>query len=169
LNAAIAGTRQRSVQAFADLQNLAEINPGYPNMRGIIFQAEIDMGYRQPPVSPANIARSRDLTASALRILEANNAAQFNTAMAQIDEAIALNPENIEAPLVRDRLAGRMNVPGTIVLTSEDEAIYQLALRELNAGNNFAAFVHVERLMQNPRNRSITKVVELERRIRLVL
>jgi len=169
LRTAVAGTKQRSIEAFADLQNLAEINPKYPNIKTIINQAEIDMGYRPQPPNPANIARSRDLTASARRILENNTTAQYEVALAQLNEAITLNPGNTEAPQVRDRLLSRMSVPGSIVLSSEDEADYQRALRELNAKNNLVALSIVERLMQNPRNRNITKLVELQRRIQSVL
>ncbi|MCL2759131.1 MAG: hypothetical protein FWD22_02850 [Treponema sp.] len=166
---AIAGTRMRSIEAFADLQNLAEINPRYPNMRAILNQAEIDMGYRPPPINPANIARSNELTASASRIVETNATAQYEVALAQLNEAITLNPNNTQAPQVRDRLLSRMSVPGGIVLSSEDEAEYQRALRELNSGNNLVALALVERLMQNPRNRNITKLIELHRRIQSVL
>jgi len=169
LRNAVAGTKRRSIEAFADLQNLAEINPRYPNLRAILNQAEIDMGYRPPPPNPANIARSRELTASASRIFESNAAAQYEVALTQLNEAIALNPQNTEATQVRDRLLSRMSVPGGIVLSSEDEADYQRALRELNAGNSLAALSLVERLMQNPKNRNITKLVELQRRIQSVL
>jgi len=169
LRTAIAGTRQRSIESFADLQNLAEINPGYPNIRAIITQAEIDMGFRQPPPSPANIARSRDLTAYANRILNGNVTALFETALAQTDEAIALNPQNTEATRIKDRLLSRMSVPGAIVLAIDDEEIYQRAMRELQAGNNLVANALVERLMRRPENRNITKLVELQRRIQLVL
>jgi tetratricopeptide (TPR) repeat protein len=169
LRTAVAGTKQRSVQAFADLQNLAEINPRYQNIRAIVTQAEIDMGYRPQPPNPANIARARELTTSARRILENNTTAQYEVALAQLNQAISLNPNNTEAPQIRDRLLSRMSVPGSIVLSSEDEADYQRALRELNAGNNLAALSLVERLMQNPRNRNITKLIELQRRIQSVL
>jgi len=169
LRDAIAGTRMRSIEAYADLQNLAQINPNYPNIRAIVTQAEIDMGYRMPPPNPANVARSRELTASANRIFEAGTTAQYEVALAQLNEAISLYPENTEASQVRDRLLGRMSVPGSIVLTSEDEASYQQALRELNAGNNLVAFALVQRIMQNPRNQNIIKVIELQRRIQSVL
>ena len=169
LRTAIAGTQNHSMEAFTDLQNLAEINPGWPGMAGIINQAEINMGFRLPPPNPANIARSRELTASANSIVEAGNTAMFNVALAQIDEAIALDPENAEAGRVRDRLLARMAVPGTIVLSSQDEDEYQRALRELLAGNTLGAFAIVERLMQNPRNRNVPKLVELQRRIRAIL
>jgi hypothetical protein len=166
---AIAGTKRRSIESFADLQNLAEINPRYPNLKAIITQAEIDMGYRPPPPNPANIARSRELTASARRIFDSNSAAQYEVALTQLKEAITLNPQNTEATQARDRLLSRMSVPGGIVLSSEDEADYQRALRELNLGNSLVALSLVERLMQNPKNRNITKLVELQRRIQSVL
>ncbi|MDR3019411.1 MAG: hypothetical protein LBU66_00735 [Treponema sp.] len=165
LRNAITGTRQRSIESFADLQNLAEINPSYPGIRNIINQAEIDMGYRPPPPNPANIARSRELTTAANRILEGNITAQYEVALTQINEAITLNPDNSEAARVKDRLLYRMSVPGAIVLSSQDEDEYQRAMREFQAGNNLVAMALVERLMQNPRNRNITKLIELQRRI----
>jgi tetratricopeptide (TPR) repeat protein len=123
------------------------------------------MGYRPPPPNPANIARSRELTTSANRILEGNITAQYEVALAQINEAITLNPDNAEAARVKDRLLYRMSVPGAIVLSSQDEDDYQRAMREFQAGNNLVAMALVERLMQNPRNRNITKLIELQRRI----
>ena len=169
LRNAVAGTKRRSIESFADLQNLAEINPNYPGIRGILNQAEIDMGFRPPPPNPANLARSRELTTAASRIYDENNIALFEVAIAQLNEAISLNPENVEATRVKDRLLNRMSIPGGIVLSSEDESEYQRAVREFQSGNNLVAFTIVERLMQNPRNRNITKLVELQRRIQLVL
>jgi hypothetical protein len=168
LRTAVAGSRQRSIESFADLQNLAEINPGYPGIRAIVYQAEIDMGYRPPPPDPRDLARSNELTAAASRIVDENVTALYDVALTQINEALALNPENTAAARVKDRLLGRMSVPGAIVLSSEDEEEYQRAVRELQAGNNLIAFAIVERLMQNPRNRNITKLIELQRRIQSV-
>jgi tetratricopeptide (TPR) repeat protein len=169
MRTAIAGTRNRSMEAFADLQNLAEINPRYPNIRAILTQAEIDIGIRPPPPNPADIARSNELTASAGRIINNNQTAQFEVAHTQLNEAIRLNPNNTEASQLRDRLLGRRNVPGNVVLSSQDEADYQRALREFQAGNNLVAFALVERLMLNPSNRNITKLIELQRRIQAIL
>jgi len=165
MRTAVAGTRSRSIEAFADLQNLAELNPRYPNLRNILTQAEIDMGYRPPPPNPANIARSRELSNAASRIVESGANAQYEVALAQLNEAITLNPDNSEATRVRDRLLSRMSVPGNLILSSEDEADYQRALRELQAGNNLVALTLVERLIQNPGNRNITKLIELQQRI----
>ena len=171
LNTARAGTRPnvRDVTAFADLQNLAQINPNYPGIRAILTQAEIDMGYRRPPPNPADVARSNDLTASARRIIESQNTPQYQIALAQLNEAISLNPENSAAQRFRDNLIPLIIAPPNIVPTSEDELIYQQALREVNAGNWIIAFSYTQRLMQNPRNRNITKIVELHRRIEVMM
>ena len=166
---AISGTRQRRVESFADLQNLAEINPNYPGIRAIITQAEIDMGYRPPPPNPADIARSSQLTASANGIVNTNNRVQFEIALTQINEAILLDPNNTEAVRIKDRLLVMMSAPSAVVLSSADEADYQRAVREFQNGNYLAAYTIVERLMQNTQNRNITKLVELRRRIQSVL
>jgi len=166
IRTAIAGTRNRSIEAYADLQNLAEINPNYPGLRGIMLQAEYDMGRRLPPPNPANIARSRELTASANRILNENIATQYPVALGWIDEAIQLDPNNNEATIVKDRLQIRMNLPNTIVLSIEDENEYQQAMRETQAGNHLVALARVERILRNPNNRNVQKVLDLERRIR---
>jgi hypothetical protein len=169
LRNAIARTRQRSLEAYAELQNLAEINPAYPGMRAIITQAEIDIGIRPPPPNPADLARSTELTAAARRILDSNQTEQFNVAIRQLDEAIRLNPQNMEAPRVRDMINSRGNQPSSNVLSSADEATYQQAMRELQAGNNLVAFALVERLMGNPQNRAVPKLVALQQRISSLL
>jgi len=169
MKTAISGTKQRSIESFSELQNLAEINPRYPGLKGILTQAEIDMGIRPPPPDPRALARSRELTAAANRILAENNTTLFEVAITQINEAISLNPENTEATRIKDRLLNRMSVPGAVVLSSEDELEYQRAIKEMQAGNNLVAFAVVQKLMQNPRNRNITKLIELQRRIQSVL
>ncbi|MCL2230666.1 MAG: hypothetical protein FWC01_06185 [Treponema sp.] len=156
----------RSMDAYAELVNLSEINPNYPNMRAIIIEAEIIIGIRPPPPNPADLARSRELTVTANRIFESRQTAQYPIALEQLREAISLNPDNMEAPRIRDRIMNQSPLPGNTVLSSQDEAQYQLALREVQAGNNLAAYVIVTRLLQNPRNRNVQKVVELEQRIR---
>jgi hypothetical protein len=166
---AIAGTKRRSIESFAELQNLAEINPGYPGIAAILVQAEIDMGRRPPPLNPRDLARSRDLAASARRILDGNITTQFEVALAQVNEALTLNPNNTDAMPVKDRLLTRMSAPGAIVLNSQDETEYQRAVRELQQGNNLVALSIVERLLQNPQNRNITKVLDLQRRIQSIL
>ncbi|MDR0998161.1 MAG: hypothetical protein LBL70_03760 [Treponema sp.] len=169
LNDAVAGTRRRSLESFADLQNLVELNPRYPGIQNALVQAEIDMGHRPAPPNPANLARSGELTSAARRIVESNARLQFEVALRQLNEALALNPNNTQAMSLKDRVQTEMGGSGNIVLSSTAEGEYQRAVRELQQGNTLVALAIVEQLLQDSRNRNSTRILELERRIQSVL
>jgi hypothetical protein len=168
-NEAVAGTRRGSVESFADLQNLAEINPQYPGIRNAVVQAEIDMGYRPPPPDPRALARSNELTAAARVIVEGNVRAQFPIALEQLNEALSLNPSNNQAMSLKDRVQTELGGGGSVVLSSTAEAEYQRAVRELQQGNTFVALAIVQQLLQDPQNRNSTRLLELQRRIESIL
>ncbi|MDR0451062.1 MAG: hypothetical protein LBH26_07330, partial [Treponema sp.] len=169
LNDAVAGTKRRSLESFADLQNLAELNPRYPGMQNALAQAEIDMGRRPAPPNPLSLARSNELTVAARRIVENNARLQFEVALRQLNEALALNPNNTQAMALKDRVQTEMGGSGNIVLSSAAEGEYQRAVRELQQGNTLVALAIVEQLLQDSRNRTSTRILELERRIHSVL
>jgi hypothetical protein len=168
-NEAIAGTRRGSVESFADLQNLAEINPQYPGIRNAVTQAEIDMGYRPPPPDPRALARSNELTSAARVIVDGNVRAQFPIALEQLNEALVLNPSNSTARSLKDRVQTELGGGGSVVLSSTAEAEYQRAVRELQQGNSIVALAIVQQLLQDPQNRNSTRLLELQRRIESVL
>ncbi|MDR2500769.1 MAG: hypothetical protein LBD37_06800 [Treponema sp.] len=168
LNAAVAGVERRSLQSFADLQNLAEINPRFPGIQNALVRAEIDMGYRQPPPDSRSLARSGELTASARTIIDRNVRAQFPIALEQLNQALALNPNNRDAMAQKDRVQTLLG-GGTFILSSEAEKQYQQAVLELQAGNKVMALAIVRQLLQEPRNRNSTRLIELQRRIESVL
>ncbi|MDR2483017.1 MAG: hypothetical protein LBD08_05225 [Treponema sp.] len=166
---AVAGTKRRSVEAFADLQNLAEINPRYPGLRAALTQAELDMGYRLPPPDTRAIARSDELTAQARAIIERNVRAQFPIALEQLNQALTLNPNNNQAMAEKDRVQTLMGGGGVVVLSSAAEQQYRRAIQELQQGNAVVALSIVQQLLQDPKNRNSTRLVELQRRIESVL
>ncbi|MDR1278733.1 MAG: hypothetical protein LBK02_08275 [Treponema sp.] len=170
-NAAVAGTKPnvRSLESFADLQNLAEINPRYPGMAAALVQAEIDIGIRPPPADPRALARSSELTAAARRILDANISSQFEAALRQVEEALRLNPNNTQAMITKDQIQTRMGVTSTNVLDSRSEAEFQRAVMELQRGNYLVALSIVQQLLQNPRNSSSSRLLDLQRRIQSLL
>jgi tetratricopeptide (TPR) repeat protein len=165
---AVAGTRRRSQEAFADLQNLAVINPRYPGMAAAINQAEIDMGIRPPPPDPGDLAQSNELTAAARAIINSNVRAQFPVALEQLNRALELNPNNGSAMTEKDRVQTMMGGGDSIVLDSAVEGEYQRAVRELQQGNTIVAMAIVQQLLQDPRNRT-TRILDLQRRIESVL
>ena len=156
---------QRSLEAYADILNLAEINPNYPNIRNEIIEAEYILVIRQRPANPANIARSKELTASARSIYDRNLTAQLPFALTQAEEAIRLDRNNIDAVILRERINLRITGAPDLIFSPEDEQRYQSTLREFQAGNYLVAFREVEILWQNTRYRSIPKLIDLRQRI----
>jgi hypothetical protein len=168
LDNAVAGTERKSTEAYADLQNLAAINPRYPGMRAILDRAEIAMGIRPPPPDPRDLAQSEQLTAQALVIINDNLRTQFEVARTQLTQAIRLDPNNSRAQEAMDRVQTMIGGGDTIVLSSAVEAEYQRAVRELQQGNTINAMVIVQQLLQDSRNRT-GRILDLQRRIESML
>jgi hypothetical protein len=169
LNSALAGTKRGSVESFADLQNLAEINPNYPGIRGMVAQAEIDLGYRPAPPNVQALARSNELTSAAQAIIDRNVRAQFPVALEQLNQALLLNPSNNQAMSLKDRVQIELGGGGSVVLSSTAEREYRRAIQELQQGNTLVAMSIVQRLLQDPKNRNSNRILELQRRIESVL
>ena len=171
LNEAIAGTRPniRSLQSFADLQDLAAINPRYPEIQAIVTQAEIDMGYRPPPPNPRDLSRSDELARTAQVTVNARDEVRYSIAQAQIEEAIRLNPNNTQAQALQDQISRLMSGTGTIVLPSRVQNQYDIAVQYFNQGNYLRANAIVEQLLLEPDNQRSTLILELKRRIDAVL
>jgi hypothetical protein len=169
LSEAVAGVRRGSVESFADLQNLAEINPRYPGILATLTQAEIDMGYRPRPPNPQSLSRSNELTASARSIIDRNVRSQFPVALEQLNQALLLNPGNNQAMSLKDRVLTELGGGGSVVLSSTAEREYQRAVQELQQGNTLVAMSIVRQLLQDPQNRNSTRILELQRRIESIL
>jgi tetratricopeptide (TPR) repeat protein len=168
-NEAVAGTKRGSVESFADLQNLAAINPRYPGISKALSQAEIDMGYRPPPPDSRALARSNELTAAARALIDGNVRAQFPIALEQLNEALSLNPNNSQAMSQKDRVQTLLGGAGSVILSSAAEQQYRRAVQELQQGNTLAALSMVRQLLQEPQNRNSTRLLELQRRIETIL
>lgn len=150
---------------YSDLLDLYEIDSSFPGLKKLVDDVEIYLGVKIPPPDPASIARSAELTRSARRIHDANNRSSFQIAISQLDEAIRLNPNNQEAIALKDRMQTAVGGQAVAVLSAEDEKLYQSAVRELQQGNKITASAIVEQLLQNPRSRNSSKIIDLKRRI----
>lgn len=169
LSQAVAGIKERSREAFEDLKNLAAINPRYPGMGDILEQAEIAMGYRPLPPDPQDLAKSDALTAAAQAVVYNHDPGQYPLALEQLDQALRLNPHNREALDLKDRIQTAVTGKGIIVLDSGAERDYQRAVQALQRGNPITALSIVQQLLRNPQYRNVSKILELRRRIELVL
>ena len=152
-------------EGYAELQDLYTINPSYPGIKTIIEKAEIQLGLRLPPPDPKAIARANELISAAKRIIDANIRSQFPVALAQLNEALKLNPNNEQAISLKDRIQTDVGGQATDILSNAAEREYQRAVQELQNGNTIVALSIVQQLLQDPKNRNSTKLIELQTRI----
>lgn len=160
-----ANYRNEGRTLYSELLDLYEIDASSPGLKQLVEDVEIYLGVKIPPPNPASVARSTELTRSARRIHDANNRSSFQIAISQLDEAIRLNPNNQEAIALKDRMQTAVGGQAVAVLSAEDEKLYQSAVRELQQGNKITASAIVEQLLQNPRSRNSSKIIDLKRRI----
>jgi DNA-directed RNA polymerase subunit F len=160
---ALEGVRRGSLEAFADLQDLAYINPRYPGINPALVQAEIAMGIRPAPPDPRRIARSNELASAAQRMFSANIRSQYPLVLENVNEALRLNPNNTLAMELKDRVQVAMGSGQSADTYTEQE--YIRAVRELQNGNNLLALSIIQRLLQRPENRNSVRLNELLQRI----
>ncbi|MCQ2610222.1 MAG: hypothetical protein MJ169_00605 [Treponema sp.] len=158
-------------QAYTDLLDLYEINPSYPGLKKLINQIEIEIGVRQKPVDNTAIVRSGELTRQAQSIVNAagRNETQLRQAISLLDQAIALNPNNDQAQLLKDRAQVAMGGKSTVVLTAANEARYQQAINMLQKNDIVGAYAVVEQLLQQAECRRSAKILALQKKIRALL
>ncbi len=152
-------------KAYIDLKDLEAINATYPGLQSAITEAEYASGIKVKPPDTTKINRSIELYQLAYSIVSRNVRSEFNVALSYLDEAITLNPDNIEAIRLKDRISADVGGTATVVMSSADQQRYLEAVNEFSAGNYLKARIIVENLLRNPDNQRNTKILELKERI----
>ena len=163
-NVKVPATQQ---QGYSDLLDLAQIRPSYPGLSKLIYDVEIELGIRQKPVDQSALRRSNSLTQEAQRLYSGakGNEEILRQALARLDQAIALNPNNDGAIMLKDRIQIAVGGKAAVVLSSADEARYNQAIQELRNNNVLGAYTIVEGLLQTPANRRSSKILDLQKQV----
>lgn len=157
--------------AYADLLDLYEINPDYPGLKQLIYDVEIAIGVRRKPVDNTSLIQSKQLSSEAQRIVDSagRDEVKLRQALAKVDKAIELNPDNDTAMFLKDKIQMSIGGRAAVVLSSEDEAKYQQAIQELQKNNIITANAIVEQLLQKNENKRSAKILELQKKIKALL
>lgn len=163
--------KAKAQESYADLQDLYEINPNYPGLKDLIYNVELEIGIRQKPVTNTASSRAVTLTREAQNIYNSanGNETKLKQALAKLDEAISLNPNNSSAIALKDKIQVNIGGKASAVLSFEDESRYQLAIQELQKNNIITANAIVEQLLQKQTNQNSTKIRELQKKIKALL
>jgi hypothetical protein len=161
----VPGNRQGSLEALNELRDLQQINPNFPGMSAVIFEAEIAAGLRERPPDQRAVAESGRLYQQASAIVARNDRAQFPIALEQLNRALRLNPNNQAAAALRPRVQEGLGGTVTNVLSSAAEEQFRLAVQHFTNRNFLEALAIVERLLQTTENRNYPPLLDLRRRI----
>lgn len=153
--------------AYTDMLDLYEINPKYPGLKNDIYNAEIVLGIRLPPPDPTALRKSKNLTTEAQKILSKANPSEIelNTALAQLNEALRLDPNNQSAMQTKDRISSLTGGTVSVVLSAADEASYQKAIQKLQNGDVLDAKIIVMQLLEKERNKNSLKLQDLKNKL----
>lgn len=154
-------------KAYADLKDLYEINPAYPNLKKLVYDIEVDLGIVIPPPDEKKLKRSIQLVNEARYLYQtkARDEIALNDALSRLTEALSLNPENTDAMVLADRIKTTMGGQSLVVLTAEKEEMYQQAILELSKGNTITAAAIVGSLWQDPKLRRSAKIIDLKQKV----
>ena len=152
-------------EAYIDLKDLSAIEPDYPGIAKAIYDAEIILGIRIPPPDTRALKESQDLYQKAFAIVEGNVRSQFPVALAQLDKAIELNPENSRAIELKDRIQLDAGGQTTIVLSSAAQSQFKSAEEKYIKGDYFEAYAIVQQLLKDKDNATYPPLQDLKRRL----
>ncbi|HPE36265.1 MAG TPA: hypothetical protein PK625_03885, partial [Spirochaetales bacterium] len=159
--------RQDLATVYSDLKDLYEINPRYSGLRELIERVEILIGIRLPPPDPKAVAEARQLTQAAQAIYDSGDRSRFPTALAQLERALVLNPNNETASRLKDRILLYTGGTQTIVLPAAAEALYAEAESAFSRADYIGARARLSRLLSAYAQASrVQKVVELDNRLK---
>ncbi len=152
-------------ETYTVLKDLQVINPSYPGIEQSIYRTEIKLGMRTPPPDPAKIREAETLYQRAYAIVLSNVRSNYPTALAYLNRAFELNPEEAKITTLKDRVQTEMGGTTTVVLSNYAQQQYRLAEQEFISGNYYASLAIVDKLLQDKRNRNYSPLLELKRRI----
>jgi len=153
-------------EGYSNLLDYYKLNPDYKGLKDLIYQVEIDIGIRQKPVDNSAQTRSKNLYNDAQKAYNnaGNNIVKLQAALDKANQALALNPNNVQAQDLKDKIITKMG--GTSVQpTMEDESLYNQAIQYLQNNNVIAANQILQQLMKKPQNQYVQKFKDLKSKI----
>jgi hypothetical protein len=165
-NDALSRRAESPQEAYASLKDIEQILPNYPGLQAAIADLEVVLGFRIPPPDPAKIARSRELYQEAQAVWDRQQRFLFEDALNNLNQAINLDPDNRAAVVLKDQLLRAMGGGRKIVLSPEDQRLFNQAQQLYVERKWYDALIIVEQLLRKPENRNNTDILDLEKKLR---
>ena len=158
---------EKRFDAYTELSILYEMNPTFPGLEKMLYNMKIDLGLVPKPVDRTNINKSVKLTKDATNIVNSagKNEVALKDALALVNQALELYPENEDAMVLKDRIQISIGGKAVVVLSSEDEYKYQEAVQKMNINDTTGAISIVNQLLKKPENRRSSKILDLMKQL----
>jgi len=152
-----------AADAYSDLQTIKKLEPNYPGLDALIYQAEINLGLRTPPQTVEKRNLALDLYNEALDLYNTGDLTRFSDALDRLNQALIINPTYTDARELRNTINSEKG--GTITTTlssSEDMQFYLQAVKLVGDDRSEQALLIIRRLWNNEANRNYKGLVDLK-------
>ena len=154
-----------SQESYARLKTIEELQPAYSGLAAAILELEYELQIRARPPDPGLLARSNELLGLAQAIADRGERAEFEGALAQLDAALLVNPNNQAAVALKDQLQAFSGGDVQSVLSSASVEQFRQAEQLFVARNLIAAFRIVQQLCADERNAGYRPLLDPKERI----
>lgn len=154
-------------EGYTNLLDYYALDPNYKGLKDLIYQVEIDIGIRQKKVENTEKKQSQNYVVDARKLFEkaGNDEEKLKKALDKINQAIRLNPDNKEATALKDKITTKIGGTTSTVLSTEDERMYQLAVKKLQQNDVIGANAITMQLLKKKQNGSSKKIKDLKNKI----
>lgn len=160
--------KDRQVEVYNELKDLAEMNPKYPGLKELILELEYEMGIKVR-ITDTGKAESAELLAQAKALFGKAGTDQeiLKQALKKADQAIAKYSGNSEAKSLKNRI--RVKLESQVVnITFEINEKYQEAMEKYNSYDYAGANEIIDQIWADSRNHT-EKIDKLRKRIKAEL
>ena len=152
-----------AADAYSELQTIKKLEPGYPGLDELIFEAEINLGLRAAPQTVERRNLALELYNEALDLYNTGDLGRFDDALDRLNQALVINPAYADARGLRNTINSEKG--GTIATTlssSEDMQFYLQAVKLVGDDRTEQALLIIRRLWNNEANRNYKALVDLK-------
>lgn len=154
-------------ETYAKLLDLYELNPKYKGLAALKDNIEYQIGIKRKPVDKTEqkeadnlVKQAQDLIAKAGRDEEL-----LKKALIPLDKALEKNPNDVQAMKLKDEIQLRVGGKAAVVLSAEDENLFQMATTDYLNGNYRSAKSKVDSLLKKKTNQNSAKILKLQKQI----
>lgn len=155
---------EKLLQAYAELSDLAEINPDYPGLKNAILEIEYSLGKKKRPLSAAVKRQAEQFASEAQKLFQGGN---YQEAFKKVNQAISIDNENQSFKSLRSKISARLK---TNVYTRDSNYTdrYQEIVELISSNHYEMAEEIISEMWKNPANRT-ENLTKLKNRVERAL